>query len=510
MVRANWLDRAIGFFAPGTAAHRIRQRAVVDVLTRGYDGAQRTRRTMGWRTNGTSADAEIAAAGSLLRERMRDLVRNNPHAASAVAILVSNIVGDGIIPRAKTGDQERDARINALFERWSKRCDADGLLDFYGLQTLTVRGMLESGDGLLRRRSRRLQDGLPVPLQVQVIETDLIDSSKNEPTSVGGVIIQGIELNALRQRSAYWMFASHPGNATFDPRSSLTSRPIPASEIAHLFEVQRTQVRGAPWGSPALMSLRDLGGYEEAEIVRKRVESCVVGILVGGDENEGVAIPIEGDQKPGIYDRDGFPVEKFEPGMFAVAKGGRDIKFNPPAATSNYDTYKKSMLHTIAAGFRVPYSLLSGDLSQVNYSSSKIGLEAFRRLISAVQWQLVIPMLCEPVWRWFCEAAYLAGEIDTPEIPVEWTPPKFYSADPKKDLEADIEEVRAGFMSPQEAIMARGRNPDEVLADFIDWNRRIDAAKAVFDSDPRNVTQVGQRQQDPNAAQPKKDTPNGG
>lgn len=36
------------------------------------------------------------------------------------------------------------------------------------------------------------------------------------------------------------------------------------------------------------------------------------------------------------------------------------------------------MLHTIAAGFRVlPYSLLSGNLSKVNYSSGKIGLETY-------------------------------------------------------------------------------------------------------------------------------------
>lgn len=493
----NWLDRAISHIAPAAAARRVRSRMAFEAMARGYDGARQDRRTMGWRrSGGVSADNEIARAGPILRERMRDLVRNNPHAANAVSVLCMHLVGEGISPHPKTGNEALDKKIKGLFEKWSKKCDADGQLDFYGIQTLAVRGMIESGDGLVRRRRRRAEDKLPLPLQLEVIETDLIDSMKNEPTQGGGTVIQGIERNALGQRSAYWLFASHPGNANFDPRASLTSRAVPASEVAHVYEKQRTQVRGVPWGTPCIMPLRDLGGYEEAEQVRKRVESCLVGILVGGDESDGVGIPLDGQQKPGIYDQSGTQVDRFEPGMFAVAKGGKDIKFNTPAATSSYEAYKRSMLHTIASGFRVPYALLSGDLSEVNYSSSKIGLEVFKRLMSQVQWQIIIPMFCEPIWQWFVEAAFLAGEINTLDIPVEWSPPKFYSADPGKDVEADLAEVRAGFKPPQEAITERGRDPDAVLAKFIEWFKKVDAGKIILDSDPRHVTKAGQKQND--------------
>jgi lambda family phage portal protein len=512
---ANWLDRAIGWVAPAAGARRLRQRAAFDVLSKrensdwgggggwsgglpgrwsGYDGARHSRRTMSWRTGLlTSADNEIARAGPWLRERMRDLVRNNPHAANAVSVLQTHIVGDGIVPRAKTGKERLDKKVNDLFARWSKECDASGQLDFCGLQALAVRGMLESGDGLVRRRYRPLSDGL-LPLQLQVIETDLIDHARNMPTPGGGITIQGVELDKEGKRVAYWLFNSHPGNANFDPRASLTSRSIPSSEVAHVYEKQRTQVRGVPWGTPTIMALRDLGSYEEAEMVRKRIESCMVGILIGGDENDGVGIPLEGEQTAGFYDQQGTQIDRFEPGMFAVARGGKDVKFNTPAVTMGFETWRRASLHTIAAGFRVPYALLSGDLSQVNYSSSKIGLEVFKRLISQVQWQLVIPMLCEPLWRWFIEAAFQAEEIDTVEIPVEWSPPKFYSADPLKDLDADLAEVRAGFKSPQEAITERGRDPDDVIGNIIAWNAKIDAAGIILDSDPRKVSKVGQMQ----------------
>src|SRR5690606_18458975 len=132
----NWFDRAIASVAPRMAARRVIARQAFETLTRGYDGAAKGRRTDGWRTPGSSADTEIGMAGALLRDRMRDLVRNNPHAAKAVAVLVNNIIGAGIMPRAASGDEKLDRKVDALFERWTADCDADGQLDFYGLQTL--------------------------------------------------------------------------------------------------------------------------------------------------------------------------------------------------------------------------------------------------------------------------------------------------------------------------------------------------------------------------------------
>jgi hypothetical protein len=204
------------------------------------------------------------------------------------------------------------------------------------------------------------------------------------------------------------------------------SRPVPATEIAHVYEKQRTQARGVPWGAPVIRSLRDLDDYEVAELVRKKTEACVTAIVFGDDESQqGIA--------PTVIDADGNRVEQFEPGLIAYARGGKDIKFNQPSATGGYGEYKRASLHTISAGFRVPYELLTGDLSQVNYSSIRAGLVEFRRQIDAVQWQLFIPMFCAPVWRWFTEAAWAAGQIPSPDVPVEWSPPKFEAVDPQKD-----------------------------------------------------------------------------
>lgn len=484
------LDALVGFFSPQAGLRRARSRAAMEIVARGYDGADRGRLAGARRTPSTSADAELAREARTLRDRMRDLERNNPHAANAIMVLVTHAIGDGIVPRCE------DERLMALFERWSARCDADGDQDVYGLQAQAARQMFVSGDGFLRRRRRLLSDGLPVPLQLQVIETDLIDDGRVALTG-GNRIVQGVEFDGLGRRRGYWLWAEHPGNYMFAPGRPIESRLVPAEDIAHVFEKQRTQVRGAPWGAPIIASLYDLAEYEKAEIVRKRLESCLVGVLHGGEEDDAVGVPVGPDGnplKPGLYNVDGARADKFVPGMFYNAVGGRNITFSTPAPAAGYDAYKTSMLHTIAAGFRMPYALLSGRLDKVNYSSSKVGLEAFKRTISALQWQFIIPMLCEPIWRWFCEAAWQAGHIPSPDVPVTWNPPKMYSADPLKDVKADIAEVRAGFRTPQSAILARGESPEAVLAGFRDWNAALDRDGTVFDSDPRKVSQAGTAQ----------------
>src|SRR4051812_2474384 len=115
-MKPNILDRAVSFFSPEAGVRRLRQRAAVDIMTRGYDGASRGRLKDSWRTPSTSADTEVAMSARLLRDRMRDLVRNNPYAANAVSVLVSHAIGDGIVPRSK------DAKINKLFKKFVEEC----------------------------------------------------------------------------------------------------------------------------------------------------------------------------------------------------------------------------------------------------------------------------------------------------------------------------------------------------------------------------------------------------
>jgi lambda family phage portal protein len=189
-------------------------------------------------------------------------------------------------------------------------------------------------------------------------------------------------------------------------------------------------------------------------------------------------------------------IEKIAPGLIAYLRGGKDVKFNAPATVGGYADYKSCQLHDIAAGYRIPYELLSGDLSEVNFSSMRGGLVEFRRFVKAVQWHIVIPMFLQPIWGWFCEAAYLAGEIDDPIVPVDWSPPKFDWVDPSADSDAELSAIRGGTRTFYEVVAEHGRDPDEVLDEIERFQSELKKRGITLDSDPSQVSVKGVQQKD--------------
>ena len=116
------LDAIIRAISPAAAYRRQVWR---DALAR-YEGARNSRRTRGWRTDASGPNLEVRDGLTTLRDRSRDLVRNNAWAAAGLDIVVAHQVGYGITPRSRTGDAETDKRVNAEFEAWAKACDIGG------------------------------------------------------------------------------------------------------------------------------------------------------------------------------------------------------------------------------------------------------------------------------------------------------------------------------------------------------------------------------------------------
>src|ERR1019366_5123197 len=192
----------IGYFSPERGYRRARYRAATQVFA--YDGAKSGRRTDGWIAAGGDATTEVGAGLAALRNRSRDLLRNNPYASKAVAELVGNTVGTGIVPQAKTGNPTLDAIIDGEWPYFAENCDPGGQLDFYGMQALIVRTTAGSGGGVVRFRGRVPQDNFRVPLQLQVLEGDYLDISRTMGIATGSVV-QGVQFNLFGQREAYWL-----------------------------------------------------------------------------------------------------------------------------------------------------------------------------------------------------------------------------------------------------------------------------------------------------------------
>jgi capsid protein len=116
-------------------------------------------------------------------------------------------------------------------------------------------------------------------------------------------------------------------------------------------------------------------------------------------------------------------------------------------------------------------------------------------MVEQCQWQTVIPMLCQSIWEWFCDAAWTAGLIPDPDVPVEWQPPRFESVNPWQDAQTDLLETRAGFATLPQQIAKRGYNLRAALEEQAKALELADTLGLVIDSDPRKVSRVGQAQQ---------------
>lgn len=468
------LDRVIGYFAPERALRRARARVALSAV-RAYEGAARSD---GWRVRraGASADADHAADARELRNRVRSLVQNVPYIARSLNALVSAAIGTGIVPKA----EGRGARkLDDLWKRWGKVADADGLFDIYGIQAAAYRAMEQDGEVLIRRRRRRPVDGLPVPLQLQVLEIDWLDSSKSGATPDGGRIVNGIEYDVLGKVRAYWLFGSHPGDIVRGTLR-LTSTAVPAADIIHLYAPQRPgQGRGITRFASVVARVRDLALYEDAELARKNLETRL-SVLVSGDPdamgNAGTTLPGEAGAGSAELQAD---LGALPSGGVHQVPPGMNLTTVEPKPAGGYVDYCKLGLHLITAGIGVPYESATGDMLEVNFSSARIRQMEFRRDTEQLQWLVLVPRLCDGIWRWFCDAAIDAGEVRAADYSAEWSTPRWDYVNPKDDIDSELAAIAGGLLTPSESLRRRGYDPDQVFAEMGEDFKRLESAGAL-------------------------------
>lgn len=467
----NWLDRAIGWVAPHRALQRESARVALGRV-REYQAAKSGRRTSGWTSAGTSANAEIAPALATLRARSREQIRNNPYASIAVNKLAVKAVGTGILPR------HTNKRAGSLWKDWVKTADFDGHFDFYGLQNLIAQGLFESGEVLIRRHYDKSAAG--VPLRLQVLEPDYLDSTKQGPLPGGNHAIAGVEINPQGQRVAYHLYRQHPGDSLVI-KYAFESVRVPASEVIHLYEKRRPgQLRGIPRLSTSLMRLRDLDEYEDAELVRKKIEACFAAFVTTSDASRVVANSQTETTSDGTSNR----IETLAPGLIEYLKPGEQISFGTPSSSAGFGEYTRTQLHAIAVGCGVTYQQLTGDLTSVNLSSIRAGMIDFNEMIDQFRWLTFIPIVCERINAWFVEAAYLANLNRSQDASVLWTPPKRQWVDPTKEVDAARLERQAGMVSLSEQIRQKGDDPEQTFAEIAAENQKLAELGIVIDTDP--------------------------
>jgi lambda family phage portal protein len=290
------------------------------VPSTGFEGSQMQRRLLAWRAGSESINSLMLQGGELQRARARQLVRTNPYASNAAASFAAHAVGCGIKPSSLVEDGALKDQIQRLWLAWTDEADAD----VYGLQTMAARAMFEAGECFFRFRARRPEDGLTVPLQLQMLSSEHLPLGKCETLPSGNEIIFGIELDRIGRRVAYHFQRTHPGDVR--QRGVGETVRVSAEQVLHVFHpIAEGQIRGVPWVTPAMVRLWLLDQYDDAELDRKKVAAMFAGFVTrpGPDDVMGE----DGAQK----DADGAALIGLQPGTMQLLLPGEDIKFSDPA-----------------------------------------------------------------------------------------------------------------------------------------------------------------------------------
>ncbi|GHU19508.1 phage portal protein [Alphaproteobacteria bacterium] len=441
-----------------------------------YDGAGHGKRLGNWYPSSSSINTLLASSLSTLRTRSHDIVRKNPYASNAIDSIVSNCIGTGIKPQSKAKDSEFRRNVQDLWLSWTDEADSAGVVDFYGFQSLVLRSVIECGECFVRLKIDK--KNATVPLKLQVLESEHLDSSKDQALPNGNIIRSGIEFDKTGKRVAYYLYKEHPGENSFQ---LLESVRIPASEILHIFKPLRPgQIRGEPWLSNVLLKLHDLDQYEDAELVRKKTAAMFAGFVTRLDSETDMF-------GEGNANEHGAAFAGLEPGTMQFLDPGEDVKFSSPADVGGtYEVFIKQQLRAISVGLGITYEQLTGDLSDVNYSSIRAGLVEFRRKCTSLQHNLIVFQLCRPIWNKWIELAILSDAIKCPNDPtfslVKWIPQGFAWVDPLKEQNAQMNAVRCGFKSRAEVVSELGYDIEEIDAEISADNERAKKMGLIFDS----------------------------
>lgn len=448
---------------------------------------------------GGHTNAHLMGSGSLLRRQSRDAVRRNALASQAVDRYVSNTIGTGIRPRSTHPDQKKRDEINDLWRRFVDESDAAGLSNFYGQQVMALRSMLEGGDCFGRLRARLPEDGLTVPLQVELLEAEMVPLERTLAFSSGGSIRCGVEFNAIQRRVAYHVLPAHPEDLVSSGFGGGQTVRVPADRMFHVFRPLRPgQVRGVPNLGNVLLRLYEMDKFTDATLGKQQLAAMLTGFI----KKQYNPTPTLGTGLGGEKDSldPTLEIMRVTPGTFSVLAEGEEPSFvQPPDIGAGVDDFMRRELQGIAAGAGVTYEQLTGDLSQVNYSSIRAGLLEFRRSVEQFQNCFFIFQFCRPVWREFITSAVLSGALDAPDFlknqqhyfGVRWVPQGFKWTDPVREVSGLILAIRAGLISRSEAIQMSGYDPEVVDAQLAEDVARSNFYGLVSDSNPAQTSKAG-------------------
>jgi lambda family phage portal protein len=431
----------------------------------------------------------------------------------------TNVVGQGLIPEPTPDKEllgmssdEATAWKKTVLRYWeefaeSKECDAQRRNNFYEIQQLAHRAVIESGDVFATMPyveypgSRSLLD-----LRIQLIEADCvtnpspmeISSKKFDADKIFG----GVEIGEYGEVVAYYVATKHPLSKRWS-RTMTESVRIPAvgdvtgrRNILHLMRSMRPgQRRGVPALAPIVITIKQLDRYMKAEL-----QSAIIQSLFSGYITSQMPEQTLGEFGSMYSDDDGrHPSQRFyeENGMVGMGAGtigfmapGDDIKFSSPTHPgAQFDPFVTSQLKMMGAALGLPFEMVVMMFS-TSFSASRAAMNMATANFKTQRDWLTYDF-CQPVYEEFMANIVAKGFIKAPgffDNPIlrrayclaKWSGPADLQIDAAKELQAYEKAIGLGAMTYSDVANKFGSDfrqnaqvlhEEQQIYDFAPWER---------------------------------------
>lgn len=469
----NLIDRAINAISPEKALKREVARKKLSLVNSGYGnyGANATKKAViGWTHGGGSHREDIEEHISTLRQRSRDLYcGGSTLATGAVKRLRTNAVGTGLHLKSTINEEilgitSEEARkleetIEREFAHWanSTNCDIERIDNFYQLQQLALLNALLSGDSFALMTTTK-RTGSIYDLRIELVEADRVSTPDNE--TINPLYCEGVEKNANGEVVAYHISKFHPLSfQDREPREWVRVKAFGEKtgrrNVIHVMNRERIgQVRGVPFLSPVIETIKQLGRYTEAEVLAAVINGLFTVFIEKESASDDVPFGEAVPEDMQVDSEDEGSIELAPGAVIDLGEGEKANMVNPGRPNPNFDPFVMAVIKQIGAALEIPYELLIMAFSN-NYSASRAAILEFFKVIKMYRAWFVTDF-CQPIYEeWLCEAV-AKGRINAPGFfndPIikdaycsaEWNGPSAGQLDPKKEVEAAELRVQGGF-----------------------------------------------------------------
>ncbi len=455
---------------------------------RSYAAGQFGRLMSDWIVAAMSIDGDIRNNIFQVRERARDIHKNNPLGKRYIDLGITNVPGPfgfTLKNQAKDDTGELDTvGNNAVQDAWKdflrrEHFSANGRFSGVRAQWVLTKYGLRDGEAFIHvvTNPRKYKYGI----KIEILPPDAIDERKNaERLSNGNSIRLGVEMDQQRTPVAYWVRQDPVGALYQSYNVEMASIRVPASEMLHWIPDHdyADQSRGMSAMASVMVQLKDLLGSDKAALLAARIGASNMGFVTPHLDNP---LTPEADTQDEDEDSemDISIVKSAEPGSVEVLPAGATFNsWDTKYPNAQYDPFTVSMIRRIASGLNVAYSSLSSDYSLTSYSSSRQELKTERDMWKMHQESFVEAIL-EPLFAIWLEYALALGRIQAPghagPLPLakydKFNQPYFVGrrwdwVDPLKDMAANVLSMQAGLTSATHIAAENGDDIEDIYREL--------------------------------------------